>query len=108
MCGVKLKTLFALLVLSLSLLSCPPLCSAQSVKPFVTMTQEEAQEMLKLIEESRKDLAQVKQGYEEQKKSYETQLTEARKEKEKYKTCSTMGATSSVILTVLCIIAFIL
>ena len=112
MCSQKLRITFLLLVLSLLFLSCPPYSSCYAE---VVLTDAEAQEMMDEISMSKveltelqKELKESKNTSIEQKKYYETQLTEARKEKEKYKTCSTIGATSSIILTIVCIVAFIL
>ena len=119
MCGKRLKMFFALS--GLFLLSCfsplSPSCYAE-----VVLTDSEAEELMTEIQESRKELNELKSELSnvqseltdvknistEQKKSYETQLTEAEKKNQNLKTAVTVTSTSTVLLTILCIVFAIL
>lgn len=108
----RLKTFLLFLALSLLFLSCPPYSSCYAD---VILTEQEVLEISEEITNSKKELQAVQNDLEElrkdstkQKEYYRTQLREAEKEVNKYKTRSTIGATSSVILTVICIIAILL
>lgn len=112
MCGKRLKIFLLSLALSLLCLYYPPYSSCYAD---VILTEQEAQEISEEITNSKKELQEVMNDLEafkkdsiEQKEYYKMQLKEAEKEVNKYKTCSTIGATSSVILTVICIIAILL
>lgn len=108
----KLKQSLPLFLL-LSLFFFFPFCSLCYGE--VVLTDEEAQQMMSEITESKKDLQIVKEEleavkstYEEQKTSYEMQLTEAENDKNKLKTVAIASSSSSVILFVLTILLIIL
>ena len=101
MCGTKSRIFLVSLVLSVLLFFFPLSYSYAEV----VLTDSEAQEIMMQIEESQKDLQTVKENYEEQKKYYEQQLTEAREET---KTVTTVFGVSTTVLGVALIIAIIL
>ena len=104
MCGAKLKRLSALSVL-LCLLSFSPLpfsCFAE-----VKLTEEEAETILNEISESKKELENVKNTYNEQMTSYEMQLNEAEKQNKTLKTIAVATSSSSVALTIVVILLII-
>ena len=104
MCGAKLKRLSALSVL-FCLLSFSPLsfsCFAE-----VKLTEEEAETILNEISESKKELENVKNTYNEQMTSYEMQLNEAEKQNQKLKTVAVATSSSSVALTIVVILLII-
>ena len=104
MCGAKLKRLSALLVL-FCLLSFSPLsfsCFAE-----VKLTEEEAETILNEISESKKELENVKNTYNEQMTSYEMQLNEAEKQNQTLKTIAVATSSSSVALTIVVILLII-
>ena len=104
MCGAKLKRLSALSVL-FCLLSFSPLsfsCFAE-----VKLTEEEAETILNEISESKKELEDVKNTYNEQMTSYEMQLNEAEKQKQTLKTIAVATGSSSVALTIVVILLII-
>ena len=108
----RLKIFLLSLALSLLCLYYPPYSSCYAD---VILTEQEAQEISEEITNSKKELQEVMNDLEvfkkdsiEQKEYYKMQLKEAEKEVNKYKTRSTIGATSSVILAVICIIAILL
>ena len=104
MCGVKLKRLSALSVL-FCLLSFSPLsfsCFAE-----VKLTEEEAETILNEISESKKELENVKNTYNEQMTSYEMQLNEAEKQNQVLKTIAAATSSSSVALTIVVILLII-
>ena len=104
MCGAKLKRLSALSVL-FCLLSFSPLsfsCFAE-----VKLTDEEAETILNEISESKKELEDVKNTYNEQKTSYEMQLNEAEKQNKMLKTVSVATGSSTVVLTIAVILLII-
>lgn len=126
MCGKRLRTSLRLSVLFLVLLFSPlsSFCYAE-----VRLTDEEATEMMNEIQESKKELNRVKtelteskkesqelkteledvkNTYSEQKKSYETQLTEANKKNDNLKTAVTVTGTSASIFLVLMIVFIII
>lgn len=74
----------------------------------VVLTDEEAQTILTELKTSQEELKTLREDYQEQKKSYEMQLTEAKKEIEVEKKTVKITSTSSLLLTILCIIAFII
>ena len=101
MCGAKLKRLSALSVL-FCLLSFSPLsfsCFAE-----VKLTEEEAETILNEISESKKELENVKNTYNEQMTSYEMQLNEAEKQNQTLKTVAVATSSSSVVLTIVVIL----
>ena len=116
MCYRRLKTLLSF-CLCLSLFSLSSFCFAD-----VTLTDEEAQEIAKVIEESKKDLTQVKKElkeqkeelqtvkdtYSEQKKSYEEQLSEAERKNDGLKTATAITGTSATIFLILMIVFIII
>ena len=105
MCGAKLKRLSALSVL-FCLLSFSPLsfsCFAE-----VKLTEEEAETILNEISESKKELENVKNTYNEQMTSYEMQLNEAEKQNQMLKTVAVATSSSSVALTIVVILLIIL
>ena len=99
-----------------SLLSFSPLCFSCHAE--VKLTDEEAQQILSEIQESRKDLKElqerlmnaeaqlydVKSTYSEQRTSYERQLSDAGKENRNLRTAVTMTGTSTVIFACLMIL----
>ena len=104
MCGQKLKRLSALSVL-FCLLSFSPLsfsCFAE-----VKLTEEEAETILNEISESKKELENVKNTYNEQMTSYEMQLNEAEKRNQTLKTVAVATSSSSVALTIVVILLII-
>ena len=104
MCGAKLKRLSALSVL-FCLLSFSPLsfsCFAE-----VKLTEEEAETILNEISESKKELENVKNTYNEQMTSYEMQLNEAEKQNKMLKTVSVATGSSTVALTIVVILLII-
>lgn len=104
MCGAKLKRLSALSVL-FCLLSFSPLsfsCFAE-----VKLTEEEAETILNEISESKKELENVKNTYNEQMTSYEMQLNEAEKQNQTLKTVAVATSSSSVALTIVVILLII-
>ena len=104
MCGAKLKRLSALSVL-FCLLSFSPLsfsCFAE-----VKLTEEEAETILNEISESKKELENVKNTYNEQMTSYEMQLNEAEKQNQALKTVAVATSSSSVVLTIVVILLII-
>ena len=104
MCGAKLKRLSALSVL-FCLLSFSPLsfsCFAE-----VKLTEEEAETILNEISESKKELENVKNTYNEQMTSYEMQLNEAEKQNQTLKTVAVATSSSSVALTIAVILLII-
>ena len=104
MCGAKLKRLSALSVL-FCLLSFSPLsfsCFAE-----VKLTDEEAETILNEISESKKELENVKNTYNEQMTSYEMQLNEAEKQNQTLKTVAVATSSSSVALTIVVILLII-
>ena len=104
MCGAKLKRLSALSVL-FCLLSFSPLsfsCFAE-----VKLTEEEAETILNEISESKKELENVKNTYNEQMTSYEMQLNEAEKQNKMLKTVSVAAGSSTVALTIVVILLII-
>ena len=104
MCGAKLKRLSALSVL-FCLLSFSPLsfsCFAE-----VKLTEEEAETILNEISESKKELENVKNTYNEQMTSYEMQLNEAEKQNQTLKTIAVVTSSSSVALTIVVILLII-
>ena len=104
MCGAKLKRLSALSVL-FCLLSFSPLsfsCFAE-----VKLTEEEAETILNEISESKKELENVKNTYNEQMTSYEMQLNEAEKQNQTLKTIAVATSSSSVALTIVVILLII-
>ena len=104
MCGAKLKRLSALSVL-FCLLSFSPLsfsCFAE-----VKLTDEEAETILNEISESKKELENVKNTYNEQMTSYEMQLNEAEKQNKTLKTIAVATSSSSVALTIVVILLII-
>ena len=104
MCGAKLKRLSALSVL-FCLLSFSPLsfsCFAE-----VKLTEEEAETILNEISESKKELENVKNTYNEQMTSYEMQLNEAEKQNQMLKTVAVATSSSSVALTIVVILLII-
>jgi ABC-type transport system involved in cytochrome bd biosynthesis fused ATPase/permease subunit len=119
MCGKRLKTFSALSVLFLLLCFSPfsPSCYAD-----VILTDKEAQEMMEEIQASKTELTELKNELnsaqteltdvknisEEQKKSYEKQLNEAGKKEQKLETAVTVTSTTTVLLTILCIVFAIL
>ena len=103
-CSTKLKRLSALSVL-FCLLSFSPLsfsCFAE-----VKLTDEEAETILNEISESKKELEDVKNTYNEQKTSYEMQLNEAEKQNKMLKTVSVATGSSTVALTIVVILLII-
>ena len=101
MCGAKLKRLSALSVL-FCLLSFSPLsfsCFAE-----VKLTEEEAETILNEISESKKELENVKNTYNEQMTSYEMQLNEAEKQNQTLKAVAVATSSSSVALTIVVIL----
>ena len=103
MCYRRLKTFSASLVLFF-LLCFSPFCSFCYAE--VTLTDQEAQEMLNEIQESRKDLETLEQQLtdvqndcEEQKKYYEEQLKEVKKQEARYETLATVSGISTALLT---------
>ena len=104
MCGAKLKRLSALSVL-FCLLSFSPLsfsCFAE-----VKLTEEEAETILNEISESKKELENVKNTYNEQMASYEMQLNEAEKQNQTLKAVAVATSSSSVALTIVVILLII-
>ena len=104
MCGAKLKRLSALSVL-FCLLSFSPLsfsCFAE-----VKLTDEETETILNEISESKKELEDVKNTYNEQKTSYEMQLNEAEKQNKTLKTVAVATGSSTVALTIVVILLII-
>ena len=104
MCGAKLKRLSALSVL-FCLLSFSPLsfsCFAE-----VKLTEEEAETILNEISESKKELENVKNTYNEQMTSYEMQLNEAEKQNQTLKTVAVATSSSSVALAIVVILLII-
>ena len=104
MCGAKLKRLSALSVL-FCLLSFSPLsfsCFAE-----VKLTEEEAETILNEISESKKELENVKNTYNEQMTSYEMQLNEAEKQNQMLKMVAVATSSSSVALTIVVILLII-
>ena len=104
MCGAKLKRLSALSVL-FCLLSFSPLsfsCFAE-----VKLTDEETETILNEISESKKELENVKNTYNEQMTSYEMQLNEAEKQNKMLKTVSVATGSSTVALTIVVILLII-
>lgn len=107
MCGRRLKIFFLLLML-FSALPCLP--SLSSCYADVTLTDEEAQEMLNEITESKKDLQElqiqledVKNDCNEQKIYYEEQLSEANKKNKVLKGTSIAGGSTSAVLLIVII-----
>lgn len=103
MCGKRLKTFLSLSVLVL-LLSCSHFCVPLYAE--VKLTDREAQQLMNEIQESRKDLETLEQQLtdvqndcEEQKKYYEEQLREAKKQKARYETLATVSGISTALLT---------
>lgn len=97
MCSRRLKhslLLSVLFSLAVFLAMLSP-CSAE-----VRLTDEEAQEMLNEISQSKVELIELRNTYNEQKTFYEEQLEEAQKETKRYKTTTVVSSTSSVILIV--------
>ena len=125
MCGRKLKQLSALLVL-FCLLSFSPFCFSCFAE--VRLTDEEAEQILTEIEESKKELesvkdeliqsqkelieqktelADVKNTYNEQKTSYEMQLDEAEKENQTLKVVAVSTGSTSIALLIVTILLII-
>lgn len=108
MCGKRLRKFLVLSVLFFLFFfspSCFP-CYAE-----VILTDKEAQEMLNEMQKSKMDLSSlqtqledVKSTYNEQKASYEMQLTKANQKKENLKTAVTVTSTSTVIFAVLMVL----
>lgn len=101
----RLKHSSAILVFSFLVFSgvfCSP-CYAD-----VTLTDEEALIIQTELKTSQKDLKALKESYQEQKKSYEMQLTEAKKEIKAKEKVIKITSTSSLVLTILCVIAFLI
>ena len=102
-----------------SLLSFSPLCFSCYAE--IKLTDEEAQQILSEIQESKKDLKNlqekllsaeaqlndVKNTYNEQKTSYEMQLNEAEKQNKTLKTVSVATGSSTVALTIVVILLII-
>lgn len=114
MCGTRLKMLSALLVL-FSLLLFSPASPCLYAEKNVTLTQEEAQELMKLIEESEKDLTEAQKelqdarnDYIEQKKSYEEQLKEEKRKNKNLKIGTVVTGTSSAVMSVVCTVLLII
>lgn len=105
MCGLKSRHSFLISVLFLLVLSA---VSLQPCFSEVILTDTEAQTLMTEIQESQKELQELKDTYQQQNQFYKEQLTEERKQKEKYKKATIVTSTSSFILTVVCIIAIIL
>ena len=115
MCGKRLKRFSVLLGLLLLSLSAPLLSYSYAD---VTLTDTEAQELMNEIQLSKKDLndvknqletaetqlSDVKNTCEEQKKSYEMQLSEVTEENENLKTAVTVTATTSVVLLLMTVL----
>lgn len=108
MCGKKLRMVSLFLVLSLLSFSSPLLSSLWAE---VVLTDEEAQELMNEITESKKDLQElqtqledVKSDYNEQKTSYEKQLTEVEKKNKGLTTAVTITGTSTGILAIILLI----
>lgn len=105
MCGKSLKVslvslgLFLLLSFSQSYSSC---------FADVTLTYEETQEILNEIEQSKKELQEVKTTCAEQKKSYEMQLQEAEKENQALKTGMAVTSTATIMSTIFIVILLII
>ena len=105
MCGKSLKVslvslgLFLLLSFSQSYSSC---------FADVILTYEETQEILNEIEQSKKELQEVKTTCAEQKKSYETQLQEAEKENQALKTGMAVTSTATIMSTIFIVILLII
>lgn len=103
MCGKRLKTFLSLSVLVL-LLSCSRFCVPLYAE--VKLTDREAQQLMNEIQESRKDLETLEQQLtdvqndcEEQKKYYEEQLKEVKKQEARYETLATVSGISTALLT---------
>lgn len=99
--------LSALLVL-FSLLLFSPASPCLYAEKNVTLTQEEAQELMKLIEESEKNLQDVRNDYSEQKKSYEEQLKEQKRENKNLKIGTVITGTSTAVMSVVCTVLLII
>ena len=118
MCGKKLKIFLSLSVLLLSLSFSP---SSAHLCAEVVLTDEEAQEMMNEIqisiaelntlteqlEKAENQLKDVRNIYEEQKKSYEMQLNEAEEKTAKYKTLSTVSTTTAGVLAVVTLLLLV-
>jgi hypothetical protein len=78
-------------------------CSAE-----VILTDEEASEIQSVIQESKQELSDVKNAYNEQRTSYEEQLKEAEVRQERLEKAVTVTGTSSVIFAVLMVVFIIL
>ena len=119
MCCRRLK-IFLLLPVLFFLLSFSPLSSSCYAE--VTLTDEEAQEILNEIKESKKDLTElqekltsaeaqlkdVQNAYSEQKTSYEMQLKEAEEKQKKLRKALTVTSTSSAVFCILMVVFIIL
>lgn len=112
MCSKRLKYSCYHWLFLCCFLYCPPYSSCYAD---VILTEQEVLEISEEIENSKKELQEVQNDLEElrkdsieQREYYRTQLKEAEKKVSKYKTRSTIGATSSVILTIICVIAILL
>ena len=103
MCGKRLKT-FLLSSALVLLLSCSRFCVPLYAE--VKLTDREAQQLMNEIQESRKDLETLEQQLtdvqndcEEQKKYYEEQLKEVKKQEARYETLATVSGISTALLT---------
>lgn len=103
MCGKRLKT-FLLSSALVLLLSCSHFCVPLYAE--VKLTDREAQQLMNEIQESRKDLETLEQQLtdvqndcEEQKKYYEEQLKEVKKQEARYETLATVSGISTALLT---------
>ena len=109
MCGKRLRKSSLSLVLFFLLFSLPLSFSCYAD---VTLTDAEANELMSLIQESKKDLTElqtqledVKNDYNEQKISYETQLKEAKKKENGAKAVAvTTSATTAVLAVILLVL----
>lgn len=118
MCGRRLKIILSLSALLSSSLFFP-LCASLCAE--VRLTDEEAQTMMSEIQESKKELAtlrnqlseaetqltDVNNTWNEQKKSYEEQLNEAEKDKQKLKITASITGGSSIALLVVTVLLII-
>ena len=73
----------------------------------VKLTDEETETILNEISESKKELEDVKNTYNEQNTSYEMQLNEAEKQNKTLKTVSVATGSSTVALTIVVILLII-
>jgi len=112
LCGKRLRRRSLLSVLFLLWLSVH--CVSYSYAD-VTLTDEEAQQLMSEIQESRKDLtelqtqlADVKNDYEEQKTYYEEQLNEAKKKNSSLKTAVTATSASTAVFALLTVLLIFL